>query len=251
MLIVPVDATVLMEAARTRTPGCVAVDPHHGLGGGGRRPLGVGPTAPDDEPALVLFCPVKCESYFADNGGWRDDSDELFKRFSDVYGDVIARIKGECPHAVLEYIPIDTLGCVELRSAEWIRTSDDISGWRFEPSFVIRSDGPGGKPQIRTKGVDDALAALCRQLMNARRAADKDALDAADLHHRSAQRYATQREGLFKDMWLWATKQREKREGIANKAGRAAAEKRARLEAIDKVVAEIAIRERDRRVRDL
>ena len=30
-----------------------------------------------DEPALLLFCPVKCESYFADNGGRRDLSATL------------------------------------------------------------------------------------------------------------------------------------------------------------------------------
>jgi len=251
VLIVPVDAAVLMEAARNEHrgawPSILTIDSVEEIAG----QWASGRKLRADEPALVLFCPVKCETYFADNGGWRDDSDELFRRFLDVYGDVIARIKGECPSAVMEYIPLDTFGCVELRSAEWIRDSQEIGGWRFDPAFMLRGDGLGGKPRIRTKGVDDVLAALCRQLMNARRAADKDAVDAAEMHHRVAQRYATQREGLFRDMWLWATKQRERRQLLAEHAGRTADEKRARLEAIDKVVAEIAIRDRDRRVRDL
>lgn len=251
VLIVPVDATVLMEASRSEHrgawPSILTIDSVEEIAGrwaSGRK-------LRYEEPALVLFCPVKCESYFADNGGWRDESDELFKRFVDVYSEVIARIKGECPRALMEYIPIDTFGCVELRSAEWIRDQAEIGGWRFDPMFVLRSDGPGGKPRVHTKGVDDVLAALCRQLMSARRAADKEAVDAADLHERTAQAYATQREGLFKDLWLWATQQRENRKLLASAAGRAADEKRARLEAIDKIVAEVATRERDRRVREL
>jgi hypothetical protein len=251
VLIVPVDAAVLMEAVRNEHrgawPAILTIDSVEEIAGN----WAAGRKLRDDEPALVLFCPVKCESYFADNGGWRDDSDELFKRFLDVYGDVIVRIKGECPRAVMEYIPIDTFGCVEIRSAEWVADPHELGGWRFEPAFVLRVDGTGGRPRIVTKGVDDVLAALCRQLMNARRAADKDALDVAQTHHQAAQAYATQREGMMRDMWLWATKQREKRHALASEAGRAAAEKRARLEAIDKVVADIAIRERDRRVRDL
>jgi GTPase SAR1 family protein len=251
VLIVPIDAAVLMEAARNEHrgawPSILTIDSVEEVAGN----WAAGRKLRSDEPALVLFCPVKCESYFADNGGWRDDSDELFRRVLDVYGEMIARIKGECPRAVMEYIPIDTLGCVELRSAEWVPDPSERSGWRFEPAFTLRGDGPGGRPRIRTKGVDDVLSALCRQLMNARRAADKAAVDAAEAHHRATQAWATQREGLFKDIWLWATKQRETRLILAGQAGRAADEKRARLEAIDKVVADIAIRERDRRVRDL
>ena len=132
----------------------------------------------------MIFCPVKCEAYFADNGGFRDESDELFQRFTQAYGSVVAQIRAEYARVAQLYCPIDTLGWAELRSAIWAPDPREASGWRFEPTFTLRADALAGTAKLRTKGVDDLLAALCNQLMAARRAAERSHLGRGEPHLR-------------------------------------------------------------------
>ncbi len=252
VLIIPVDAAVLMEADRREYrrawPSILAMDEVEDVAGrwASTRKIRAG-----EEPALVLFCPVKCEAYFADNGGWKDESDELHRRFLDVYGDVVARVRAEYQGAVELYCPVDTLGWVELLSAEWTPSGQEASGWRFEPTFTLRADALNGTAKLRTKGVDDVLAALCGQLLVARTASEAEVAASAATEHLLARAHAEREEGLFKDIWLWLTRERARRVELADQAGRAAVETRARLDALDKVVKDIAGRERGRRVRDL
>ena len=71
------------------------------------------------EPALLAFCPVKCESYFSDNGGRVSKSEELLRNFREVYARVIEAVRAEALKADVLYAPVDTIGCVEVIDAEW------------------------------------------------------------------------------------------------------------------------------------
>ncbi|HEX6340246.1 hypothetical protein [Umezawaea sp.] len=166
VLVVPVDATVLMEAVTAPQRGAVPlVLDTYDVGQVARRWARSRAERPDS-PALVLFVPVKCESYFADNGGRHDRADELFDRFRSVYGDVLDAIAGEAEHTEMLYVPVDTLGCVERMSGRWV--PDEDTHLRFEGRFLVRS-----RPVLSIHGVEDVLIALCKTLLAARKTAEE------------------------------------------------------------------------------
>lgn len=250
-LIIPVDASVLMEAYLKKYQGAwpyiLTIDKIEEVAGDWASERHRKP----DEPGLLLFCPVKCESYFADNGGWKDSSQELFNRFTDVYGDVLRRVRAEAPKVRALYCPIDTLGCVELTRAEWIPHEQEKGGWFLKPTFAFRSDPLGSTPKIRSKGVDDILISLCSQLLTARRILDEKLAKQQEQERKKADEFASHDDGLFKNMWLWIIGERDRRRKAAEELGMTEAETRERIEALDKILNDIAGQPRSSRVRDL
>ena len=95
--IVPIDAAVLMEATAAShlraVPTILATRRSPTWCGCGSS----GATSGPDEPALLLLCPVKCESYFADNGGRRDQSAALLQWVRQVYQQVIEAVPERGP----------------------------------------------------------------------------------------------------------------------------------------------------------
>ncbi|MBV9312402.1 MAG: hypothetical protein JO100_01420 [Pseudonocardia sp.] len=251
VLIVPVDAAVLMEAARQEYrrawPAILTTDEVRQVAGD----WAAGRKAAGNEPATLLFCPVKCEFYFDDNGGRWNKSEELLNRFRDEYGHIIDRVRGEHPGIQQLYCPVDTIGCVELIDSEWIPIQDNVAGWRFEPVFGLRPDALSGRARLRPKGIDDVLAALCRQLLEVRQTAER--LDAEEAQQESSRLWknANRSEGLLRNMKLWITGERKRRKVRAAQFGREAEVMRHRVEAFDKAVEDIAKRPYGRRVRVL
>jgi hypothetical protein len=168
VLLVPVDATVLMQAL---TPRRLKAVPHllrihdtmQVL-----RAWAQGRAAAPESPALLIFVPVKGESYLRprdDHGSRGDDrSRELFERFRGTYADCIQAVRAEARHITMLYLPVDTLGCVDLVFVTWPQDPD--TGVRCEPTFRIINHG-----ERDIRGVDDLLVALCRTLVEARRKA--------------------------------------------------------------------------------
>ena len=252
VLIVPVDAAVLMEASlqeyRRAWPAILRISDVVKVAGDWAAARKV---AGEDEPALLVFCPVKCESYFDDNGGRIDRSEELFRRFNDEYGVVVDRVRREYAGVDQLYCPVDTIGCVELRSAEWIPTTPEAGSWTFAPTFQLRPEALVGNATLQPKGVDDVLAALCRHLLEARHSAEKVSAQDADFVHDQARELADRSEGLFRDLVLWLTRERARRYETERQMGARAKEIRSRVDALDKAVRDIADRPFGRRVRGL
>ena len=138
VLLVPVDAAVLMEPDVGRATACGAVDPHHAQVGEVVRQWLKERNWRPDEPALLMLCPVKCESYFDDNGGRRDEGEELLSRVRRVYADVIEAVPAEAPHVRVVYAPVDTIGCVEILHAEWTPDPREPSGLAFAAHYGVR-----------------------------------------------------------------------------------------------------------------
>jgi hypothetical protein len=251
VLIVPVDASVLMEASRTEYkrawPSILTTEEIRQVAGewaSARRLV-------DHEPALLIFCPVKCESYFDDNGGRIDRSGELFGRFGEEYGPIVKWVRDEYPGAVQIYCPVDTIGCVELFHAKWTPTDPEKGGWQFEATFGLRPSVLGRPAQLQPKGADDVLTALCSQLMQARFTVDQiDAVE-ADRSHEEALELAERNEGIIRNMLLYLRRERQRRRMLAFDTGRRAQEMRNRVEALDKIVRDIADRPAGPRVRAL
>jgi len=222
ILIIPVEATVLMEAVESRhrasmpkvlsTASVAAVAREWAKTRNERR----------EEAAVVLFCPVKCESYFSDNGGRNDKSDDLFGLVRQVYSSVIDAVQGEASHAEILYCPVDTVGCVEIVSTTWLEQSIDGQTVMFPSSdFRVRKDR-NGKAAARIKGADNVLIAICQAFVGMQTAkAGEEANEFGEIAD-DAEEHAEESEGFFGDLWMWATGERDERREFAEDARTAA-----------------------------
>lgn len=139
-----------------------------------------------NEPGLLILVPVKCETYFSDNGGRKDKSEDLFKCIQEFYQELLTSVGQEIsgaenkPEILIQYHPVDTIGCVEIKSAEW-KQEKEAGGWVFEAYYLVRP------PRKRCpKGADGLLIAICRQITNLEK---------------------NKKRGILSLFWRWITKE--------------------------------------------
>lgn len=245
VLLVPVDATVVMEAV-TRDQvytarELLAVEEvadrvRRWAKGRARHRL---------EPAMLVLVPVKCESYLADSGAARDRSEELASRCHKWYEVLADCARREAPDAPLSiwYCPVDTMGCVELLSGEWTAPSDESPGG-FTTHFGVRPPG-----EHRTRGMDDVLTLLFRHWITAaEHLAGADAEDAARGAAEAAAR-AGEDKGLLGNIWLALTGERSRRRDASESAETEAGVSEKRHGAISEVLADLGRRPTSDRLR--
>jgi len=110
------------------------------------------------DPALLVLAPVKCESYFADNGGNDDRADELRNRTYEVYRDIIDAYRAEYgAGSEVLYAPVDTIGCIELDEATF---STHEGNTRFSDRYRVR-----GLPRRSVYGAEPILAHLVKDVL--------------------------------------------------------------------------------------
>lgn len=142
--------------------------------------------------ALLLFAPVKCETYFSDDGG-KNQSQALYEKFSKFYSKAIDAAKQEMSENILEeqethsrlgiikklkkklsvplptynieYHPIDTIGCVEIYNAQWIDTSGKLS---LNCEYRIREPISDNRPQRKPLGTIGLLISISKQIVENR-----------------------------------------------------------------------------------
>jgi hypothetical protein len=234
ILLIPVDAALLMEASRaphrrawTKLLTTAAVE--HVA-----RDWAIERNRRREEPALLAFCPVKCESYFNDNGGLANKSAELSGRFHTVYSSVIRAVRDEAPLATVLYAPVDTIGCVELIDAEW-SLDPDTKDAAFSASYRIREPR-----RISRVGVDDLMRAICKQLVDGRLQLDAHQNELLARHAMQDDEYANRDEGFFRNIWLLANGERRARRRVAQQSAGAAQEVSRRVAALDARLKQIA-----------
>ncbi|MGI5404408.1 hypothetical protein ACQEVG_34145 [Streptomyces sp. CA-135486] len=243
VLLIPVDASVLMEAVETRhrrlLPGILTTPEVEALTEEWAKERIMRP----DEPALMVFVPVKCETYFADNGGTRNDAQLLLDSVLELYRQAAEMVWLNAPHAQILYCPVDTLGCVDLITADW-EPSTDPGGFTFKADFGIRKPG-----RISVRGAEDVLISVCRILATARQQAEE--LEAQE--HRTtaaaAEALYRQREGFFRSIRLWANGTRSARREDAKEKSAVAERTRIRALQLADVVDQLASRPFSSRVR--
>lgn len=195
VLVLPIDASVLMEAVTApqhgRVEAMLDLSEMEALAG---REWARQRAASGRKPGLLVLAPVKCETYFADNGGTIDRSEALYDRVMEVYRLVIAAARREAPETAVFYCPVDTLGCVELLRVDWPKEE----GARPVPHFRVR-----GEPVLKRKGAGDLFVKLVDRMLSG--AADEHAAAAqkANAEARSARSTAGQDRGLLGNFWSW------------------------------------------------
>jgi hypothetical protein len=199
-----------------------------------------------DEPALLLLCPVKCESYFTDNGGLRDKSKDLFLEVCDTYRGVIESVKGEARQVRILYAPIDTIGCVEIIQANWKEAKNAPGGFEFTADYRVRSPG-----RQAIKGADAVLVSLCKILVAARK--QVLAMEAGEKQKEAdlAKVFAEKNEGFFKNIWLQLNGERKRRIGQANLTSSEAIRQQNAVKCMQETIEVLAKRDLGARVHEL
>jgi hypothetical protein len=161
MLLLPIDAAVLMEAAseqqRRAVPNLLGIVDVEEIAGKWAKARAVR----RDEPAVVVLAPLKCEKYFDDNGGTGKEASRLEQEVIKAYHSILDRIRKETQGRELRtvYAPIDTYGCVQLMEAEW---PEVIPG---ELDFVGRYRFRSRSPRISVKAAGTVMQELCKCLV--------------------------------------------------------------------------------------
>lgn len=237
VLLIPVDATVLMEAQtspqKRSLPALLATPEVRDVA----QRWAKNRTASREEPALAIFCPVKCESYLADNGGLRDASAQLFAATQRVYRDTWETIREIAPHASVLYCPVDTLGCVRLIRTQWKFHPSLDNTLECMPTFAVRPPA-----RVRSKGTEGILLMICRQLATARQRAAELVREKAGDEAAIAREYADRREGLFRNTLLQVTGLRRLRREAAEEREEQAALELHRVEELNRIVGSLAER---------
>ena len=246
VLMIPVESAVLMEAAAARNKKAI---PHilttYEVAQVARE-WAKGRAKRSREPALLLLCPVKCESYFADNGGLRDSSTDLFNAVRDLYHEVLQSVRGESAQVKVLYAPVDTIGCVEIIKATWDPDGDAPGGFEFSADYRVR---PPGRQAV--KGADAALVSLCRHLVDAKTRIESGVAEAIAGDAEAAKRHAEKDEGFFGNFWLWLSRERKHRREIADARQTEASAHRKMVESLEETVERLASREFGPRVREM
>lgn len=246
VLIVPVESAVMMEAASARHKKAVPSILNTYEIAQVTREWAKDRACRPNEPALLLFCPVKCESYFADNGGLRDLSDELFNTVRDQYHEVLQAVRGEAPQVKVVYSPVDTIGCVEIIKATWRDEKSEPGGFVFSADYRVRSPS-----RQAVKGSDAVLVSLCRHLVEAKKRSESAIADDKDSEAAAAKRFAEKNEGFLGNFWLWASRGRKRRQDTAVVRQAEAASQRRIVESLDETIARLASRDFGPRVREM
>ena len=246
VLVVPIDAAVLMEATASShlrsVPTILAVPQvtdvvRLWLKRRNERP---------DEPALLLLCPVKCESYFDDNGGRRDLSGPLLQWVSKVYQQVIEAVPNEAREVRgirTVYCPVDTIGCVEIVRAEWLPNPQEPGVLSFYAHYGAR---PPGVQSI--KGTEDVMSAVGRQVGGAGHKVDQREADQLRHQASAAQSFADRDEGFFRNIWYLINGERQLRHDAAQSSHADALQAVERVKALTAIVDDLARRQYSDRV---
>ncbi|MGX1886908.1 hypothetical protein [Streptomyces sp. NPDC055287] len=198
------------------------------------------------EPAMIVFCPVKCETYLSDSGSLQDQAGALREKVVDQFSEVLKTVREAAPHAAIRYLPIDTFGCVELVSARWLHAQASPGGEILVPKYRVRPPG-----QIVRKGLDDLITLLCRQLVDTARTQSERTTatrQTVALHSRS---YAEVREGFFRDLWLSFNGERDRRKRAADSDALLFTESQRTTQSLFDVLTALATRESGPRLHHL
>lgn len=244
VLLVPVDSTVVMSASdpehERMIPELLKIAQVEQVAESWATARGTEP----ENRALLLLVPMKCESYFNDNGGSKDESGLLFKKVEKIYGRALDVVRANAPHAQILYCPLDTLGCVELTGAQtWLPDGD---GLQLSAEFTVRPPG-----EISVKGAEEILIAVCQNLAAVRHAGQQEKTRQWVLRHEEIEEERGRPMGI-RQRWRslisgerWEL--RERGEFARKQAVRALRQE----EHFEQLVADLALRPMGPRIREL
>lgn len=116
--------------------------------------------AKNSQPSIIVFVPVKCEAYFDDNGGHKNESDVLHEAVKELYIDALDLTDEERKYIQIETQAVDTYGIVEVRDIA-LKEEDGVEV--LVSTFRKRLNCGN---EIQMKGALDVLAAVLSFYLN-------------------------------------------------------------------------------------
>lgn len=170
VLLVPIDASVAMESSTLEELKAANTTLQIAAAGAVARQWVKG-RIEKNEPGLLILVPVKCETYFSDNGGRKDKSTSLFNCIKKLYQPLLKAVREEIersenkPEILIQYHPIDTIGCVEIKTAKWDKRDDRLE---FKADYFVRSSREDcqNSPERCPNGADGLVISICNQIVN-------------------------------------------------------------------------------------
>ncbi|MEL6342545.1 MAG: hypothetical protein AAFV53_05390 [Myxococcota bacterium] len=243
VLVLPVDATLLMEAVtprqHQRAQQLLDIAEIESVA---TRYWAKARAADDQPPGLLVIAPVKCESYFDDNGGRRDRADALLERIRSSYGRLVEGVLAEAPGTEVLYCPIDTIGCVEVLRVEWPQPGQEDR--HPVPHYRVRTEA-----QLRQKGADDLFIALVRRIIGDARQEQKSLAQIARDEASKRRTSAEVRQGLLQNFWMWISGERRRLRGAADRAEARAEQEQLALQQLQETLQAVSERPYSGRLR--
>lgn len=111
------------------------------------------------ETSLLMFVPIRCEAYFNDNGGTRDESATLHEAVHQLYVDALQLDRDEDMkrNVQIEIHAVDTYGIVELRDIEYVSKNDYLVS-TFKRRMCC--GGTDERCELQTKGAFEILSTI-------------------------------------------------------------------------------------------
>ena len=176
MLLLPIDATVVMEARTDEQRRAARLLLELSAVEELAREWVKYRIKTPDEPAVLILAPLKCETYFR-GGPHSASATQLEKRVQEEYTYLLHAVREELEGLGAEaarplvrtiYAPIDTYGCVELIEAEWTPVPPS-GGAGLQLSGRYRVIPPGVQ-QVRAAGV--IVQELCQCILTVQNQAE-------------------------------------------------------------------------------
>ena len=244
VMLIPIDAGVLMQAEETRhkraIPFILTTDTVANVA----REWAIARKERNGEPALLMLCPLKCESYFNDNGGQKNEADLLYDKVVSVYHNLFTAVRGEADHIKIIYCPVDTIGCVEVIRANW-KTDKEVPGdFEFTADYRVRHPY-----QISVKGADTVVISLCKLLVDEKQKAEKKIAETDANEAKILIDIANKDEGFFKNLWLRIIGERRRRKEAVPAGAEKARIAIERVEKLSRIMRDLAEKPKGPRVR--
>lgn len=159
ILLMPVDASLMFEAARPPHKASAAMQLELESLLEVAKAWAHARKADKDHPGLFILVPVKCETYFNDNlpVGLNIDNSSLLKKkvLDDYFKEIIGEIHKINPATQALYMPVDTIGCCFINDRKW-KPSEEY-GYQLWAQYKI-PDGmkwtPFGSAHIMLKIIE-------------------------------------------------------------------------------------------------
>ncbi|WP_055713884.1 hypothetical protein [Streptomyces torulosus] len=198
MLLVPVEAAVLMEAVtpaqRRAVADLLAFEDVEAMARKWARARNQ--PAHQDEPAVLVLAPIKCEKYFDDNGGKGRDAARLRQLVREKYRTITEVVQAEAKNRDMRviYAPIDTYGCVDLMEGQWHKPLDDDGPeLDFRGHYRFREI----PPIVRPKAAATVMRELCRCVVSGQDTAERRRAESARVTYQAALERKSEPKGFW------------------------------------------------------
>ena len=244
-LILPIDATLLMEAVtprqHQRAQQLLDIAEMENVAA---RTWAKARAAEQQPPGLLVLAPVKCETYLADNGGRRDQADALLERVRASYSALVEKVLTEAPGTEVIYCPIDTIGCVEVLRVEWPPPGDEEG--QPVPHYRVRSEA-----RLQQKGADDLFVAIVRRILGDARQEQRSIAQLAADEAAASRSAADVNKGVLQNFWLWLSGERRRLRSAADRASARAEQEQLALQQLQETLQTVSQRPYSGRLRPL